>query len=237
MGVLKTKGIVISENNFGDYDKMLTILTPGMGKIGCVAKGARRPKSLLMAGSQFLCFGDYMLFKGNNTYTLNSCETIEIFYNIRMDIDKLIIASELNKIILDVTTENQNTYKILQLYLNTLYVLSEMDMDTKLLTSTFKLRLLSLLGFSPNIKECANCKAQENISYFSIRDNGFKCTSCGKSDKGAISILPETRDSIKYIFMSPAKKLYSFQTSKEAVKELEIISKVYFNEKMEKEYK
>lgn len=237
MGVLKTKGIVISENNFGDYDKMLTILTPGMGKIGCLAKGARRPKSLLMAGSQFLCFGDYMLFKGNNTYTMNSCETIEIFYNIRMDIDKLIIASELNKIILDVTTENQNTYKILQLYLNTLYVLSEMDMDTKLLTSTFKLRLLSLLGFSPNVKECVNCKAQDDILYFSISDNGFKCASCGKSDKGAISILPETRDSIKYIFMSPAKKLYSFQTSKEAVKELEIISKVYFNEKMEKEYK
>ena len=28
MGVLRTKGIVISENNVGDFDKMLTILTP-----------------------------------------------------------------------------------------------------------------------------------------------------------------------------------------------------------------
>ena len=42
------------ENNLGDYDKMITILTPGLGKIRCAAKGARRPKSLLMAGSQFL---------------------------------------------------------------------------------------------------------------------------------------------------------------------------------------
>ena len=28
MGILKTKGIIISENNMSDYDKMVTILTP-----------------------------------------------------------------------------------------------------------------------------------------------------------------------------------------------------------------
>ena len=32
MGIVKTKGIIISENNTGDSDKMLTILTPGMRK-------------------------------------------------------------------------------------------------------------------------------------------------------------------------------------------------------------
>lgn len=30
MGQIKTKGIVLVENNLSDYDKMLTILTPGM---------------------------------------------------------------------------------------------------------------------------------------------------------------------------------------------------------------
>ena len=48
MGILKTKGIIIAESNMNDFDKMLTILTPN-GKIGCAAKGARRPKSVLMA--------------------------------------------------------------------------------------------------------------------------------------------------------------------------------------------
>ena len=85
MGTIKTKGIVLMENNLGDYDKMITILSPGLGKIRCAAKGARRPKSLLMAGSQFLCFADYTLCKGSDTYNLNSCETIEFFYNIRCD--------------------------------------------------------------------------------------------------------------------------------------------------------
>lgn len=49
MAQVKVKGIVISENNMGDFDKMLTILTPNFGKISCVAKGARRPKSALLA--------------------------------------------------------------------------------------------------------------------------------------------------------------------------------------------
>ena len=63
MKQLKVKGIVISENNMGDFDKMLTILTPNLGKIGCSARGARRPKCLLLSGTQVLCFGDYMLFR------------------------------------------------------------------------------------------------------------------------------------------------------------------------------
>ncbi len=30
MGIVKTKGIIIAESNMGDFDKMLTMLTPGL---------------------------------------------------------------------------------------------------------------------------------------------------------------------------------------------------------------
>ena len=123
MGTFKTNGIIIGESNMGDYDKMLTMLTPGVGKISCVAKGARRPKSALLAGSQFLCFGEYLLYQGTSTYHINSCETIEMFYNLRIDLDKLKYATYITKIIYDVTNENENSYNILQLYLNTLYTI------------------------------------------------------------------------------------------------------------------
>lgn len=236
MGVIKTKGIVLAENNMADFDKMLTILTPN-GKIGCSAKGARRPKSQLMAGSQFLCFGEYMLFKGTNTYTLNSCDTIELFYNIRTDLDKLEYASHITKIIQDTTDENQNTYKILQLYLNTLYVISETNMELEFVLSIFKLRLLCLLGFTPIIKECTECKEKENLYYFSLKDNGFKCENCGKQDKGAIQISETTKKAIQYIVMAPAKKIYSFEMSNENKKQLSMVSKLYMDVKLEKEYK
>lgn len=235
MGTVKTKGIVISENNMGDFDKMLTILTPN-GTISCSAKGARRPKSQLMAGTQFLCFGEYMLFKGSSTYTLNSCDTIELFYNLRIDLDKLEYAAHITKIIQDVTYENQNTYKILQLYLNTLYVMANTDMDLKFITSIFKIRLMCLLGFKPKLNKCCTCENEE-VSYFSFKDNGLKCESCSKQDTGTIEISESTKNALRYITIAPAKKLYSFNISDENKKQLEIIAKIYTNEKLEKEYK
>ena len=59
-----------------------------------------------MAGTQFLCFGDFIIYKGVSSYKINSCEPIEIFYNIRLDIDKLTYAAEIAKIVSDVTEEN-----------------------------------------------------------------------------------------------------------------------------------
>lgn len=231
MATYKTKGIIIAENNMGDFDKMVTMLTPN-GKIGCAAKGARRPKSQLMAGTQFLCFGDYMLFKGSNTYTINSCDTIEIFYNIRTDIDKLEYAVEVTKLVQEVTDENQNTYKILQLFLNTLYVISETDINLDLAVSIFKLRLMCLLGFTPRIDKCVNCTKENNIQYFSFIDNGFKCESCAKQDTGAVQISESTQNAIKYIVMAPPKKLFSFSISEENIKQLKLISKIYTEDKL-----
>ena len=237
MGTIKMSGIIISENTLGDYDKMLTMLTPGLGKISCVAKGARRQRSALLAGTQFLCFGEYMMYKGSNTYTINSCETIEVFYNLRTDLDKLNHAVEITKIIRDVTEENQNCYKILQLFLNTLYTLSETDKNPDLIISVFKLKLLCFLGFTPRITECVNCKQNENLHYFSLKDNGFKCEVCSRQDKSCLQMSESTVNAIKYIIMAPAKKLFSFNLKDESLNELKLITKLYFSEKLEKDYK
>ncbi len=231
------KGIIIAENNMGDFDKMLTMLTPGVGKISCVAKGARRPNSALLAGTQFLCFGEYVMYRGKEHYTINSCESIEVFYNLRTDLDKLSVAVNITKIIQDITNENENSYKILQLYLNTLYMLSETDKDMDFITAVFKLKLLCYLGFRPKIESCVSCREKENLEYFSIKDNGIKCMACARQDKGAIKISESTYLALKYIITAPSKKLFSFSLKDESLQELKLISKVYFNEKLEKEYK
>ena len=236
MGILKTKGIIILENNMNDYDKMITILTPN-GKIGCAAKGSKKSKSSLMAATQFLCFGDYMIYKGASSYNLNSCDIIEMFYNIRIDLDKLKYAVHITKIINDVTDENQNTYKILQLFLNTLYMIDKNDKDLDFIISIFKLKLMCYLGFMPIIDKCAMCKEKEELKYFSFKDSGFKCKKCGKLDKGAMELNESTIMAIRYIVMSPPKKLFSFNISEDNKKELEIISRIYLNDKLDKEYK
>ena len=237
MASTKISGVVLSESNMGDFDKMLTILTPNFGKISCVAKGARRPRSALLAGSQIFCFGEYLMYKGTNTYHINSVEPIEVFYNIRTDLDKLNVAVHINKIVQEVTGENQNCFNIMQLLLNTLYVISETDKNLDLVLSIFKLRLLSILGFRPNVNECVNCKGKEDKIYFSLRDNGVKCKNCGKQDKSSITISESTYNAIKYTITAPPKKLFSFSIKDESLEEFKLVTKLYFNEKLEKEYK
>lgn len=237
MGIIKTKGIVLLESNMGDFDKMVSILTPDIGKIGCAAKGARKPKSPLLAGTQFLSFSDLVIYSGANSYNINSCEAIEVFYNIRTDLDKLTYASFISRLVYDVTDENQFTYKILQLLLNTLYVISETDIDKDFILSVFELRLMLLLGFTPKLGKCSLCSSSCNIGYFSISNSGFLCNDCGRLDKSAIKITQDTFNALKYICSAPAKKLFSFTVSEESKKELKLISTLYLNKNLDKEYK
>lgn len=237
MGIIKTKGIVLLESNMGDFDKMVSILTPDIGKIGCAAKGARRPKSPLLAGTQFLSFSDLIIYSGASSYNIRSSETIEVFYNIRTDLEKLSYASFISRMVYDVTDENQFTYKILQLFLNTLYVISETDIDKDFILSVFQLRLMVILGFAPRLGRCTSCQASDNIGYFSIANSGFSCNNCGRVDKSCIKISQDTFNAIKYICSAPAKKIYSFKISENAKQELKLISNLYINKNLDKNYK
>ena len=191
----------------------------------------------MLGGTQFLCFGDYVLYKGSHSYQMNACDTIEVFYPIRTDLDKLKYAVHITKIINDVTTENQNSYKILQLFLNTLYVIAEKDLNLDFVLAIFRLKVLSVIGFTPQIRNCVNCKDEENITHFSVKENGFLCSSCAKQDTSSIKISMNTKNAIQYIVSMQAKKINSFNIPEVDKKELELISKIYLSEKLEKEYK
>ena len=192
----------------------------------------------MLAGTQFLSFGEFVLYKGSGSaYNVNSVEPIEVFYNLRTDLDKLQYAAYITKIVEDVTNENETAFNILQLILNTIYTISETDSNMDLVISVFKLRILSLIGFTPNVKVCTNCGTNENLEYFSVKDNGVKCTACSKQDKSVIHISNATLYAIRYAIMGEPKKLFSFNIPEDALEELKLVSKVYLDEKLEKSYK
>ena len=179
----------------------------------------------------------YIKAMEHGVYNMNSAESIEVFYNLRIDLDKLQYAAYISKIVEDITNENDSSYNILQLLLNTIYTISETEMNKDLVVAIFKMRLLSLIGFTPNVMECKNCGTKENITHFSIKENGLKCKNCAKQDKSVIRISEATLYAIRYIIMSDAKKIFSFTVPQESVEELKLISKVYLEEKLEKAYK
>ena len=109
-------------------------------------------------------------------------------------------------------------------------------MDLDFVMSIFKFRLLSIIGFKPDLKHvCSVCN--KNISKcFSIMDDCLKCADCAILDKSAIQVTESTIKSLYYIINCDPKKLYSFKVSDESKAEIKLISKLYFNRCMEKEY-
>lgn len=246
MGIVKTKGIVTKIVNYSDNDKILTIITMDLGKIQVFYKGAQKSKSATLASTEFLAFSEFVLYEGRGEmYNLSSADIIEVFYNLRVDLDKLSYATTISQMMNDVCVEGELSYKKIQLFLNTLYVLSETDKDLNFVFSVFRIRLLALLGFVPRLATCTNCnrsgaqRAPQEINekYFSIKDNGLKCEVCARLDKGAIKMSEVTYTSLIYILSADAKKIFSFEIPANDLEELNLISQIYTNEKLEKEYK
>ena len=241
MGLIKTKGIVIASANSSDNDKVLTILTPDLGKISAFYRGAKKSKASALNSSEYLSFSELVLYKSpNDNYSINSAEVIELFYNLRTDIDKLNYATTISKIIYDVTDENIPAYDVLQLFLNTLYVISETDKNLDLVFCVFRIRLLAVLGFLPQVSNCVNCGAPmlESMDefYFSVKDDGVKCKTCAKLDKSVIKLSKTTFSALIYILSCDSKKLFSFEIPEDDLQELKLLSKIYTNQKLDKEY-
>jgi len=242
MGIIKTKGIVTKIVNYSDNDKILTIITAEQGKIQVFCKGAQKPKSSILASTEFLSFSEFVLYEGKSEmYTLSSADVIEVFYPLRIDLDKLSYATVMAQIMNDVCQDGELSYKKLQLFLNTLYVLSETEKEIEFIYSVFRIRLLGLLGFVPRLATCTSCEKKalemEDSKFFSMKDNGLKCDICAKLDKGAIKISEVTYTSIVYILSADAKKIFSFEIPDKDLEELKLVAQIYTNEKLEKEYK
>lgn len=231
--IVKTKGIVLAETNFSEADKMLTVLTPDLGKISCVAKGARRLQNKLMPTSQVFAFSDMVLYRGkSDTYYINSAELIESFYPLRIDYNKLEAAMECLKFVKKNVEENQFSVSILKLLLNTIYLLSVGEKDSDFVNAVYELKATCLLGYTPRVLACVECGDKDTIG-FSMKKNGMVCKNCGIIDKSLIKLNVGTISAIKYIVNSDLKKLFSFVIDKELVKELQLFNKIYMQEKLE----
>lgn len=239
MGYIKTKGLIIREVNTGEADKIVTIFSKSRGRISAMAKGARRPRSNLVAGTQFLSYCDYVLFSGREMYSINSCEVVEAFYEIRNDMVRLTYAAHFIDILNDVIQENQPSPRALQLLLNSLHMLSKTDKEPELIARIFELRFLSIMGYAPYVRSCIICGREEceGIS-FSFKKCGFICNneSCISNDVYGLELSHGAVRAIQHIVHAKADELFSFKLSAQVLDELGRITKRYLRERLEKDY-
>lgn len=239
MAFLKTRGIVIKEVGTGEADKIITIFSRNRGRISALVKGGKRPKSKLSAGSQLMCYGEYVLYSGKDMYSINSCEVLEPFYEIRNDMVKLTYTAHFMDIVLEIIQENQPSPKLLQLLLNSLYMLAKTEKPPELVSRVFELRALTTAGFAPHVSSCMMCGLEPEKAYaFSFLKCGFICDRerCSAEDSFALELSPGAARAIQHIIYARKEELFSFGLSPEVLEELERILRRYLRERLERDF-
>lgn len=147
-----TKGIVLSRTDFGEADRILTLLTPDHGKLRMMARGVRKSKSKLAGGIELFSTTNitYMTGKGE-LGTLVSSRLITYYDIIITDIERVQLGYELIKLI-NKTTEDQPDSGYFQLLEQSFIALNDKIISVDLIRTWFHAHLIRMAGHSPNLR-------------------------------------------------------------------------------------
>ena len=184
--VYQTEGIIIKKNKFGEADRLLTLFTADYGKVRAIAKGAMRPKSKLGGNVELLTHSQLMLARGRNLDIITQAQAINTFLPIRDSLELMSCGFYLSELVDTFTEESVEDREMFDLFLNTLKELAEAR-DGERILRYFELRLLSHLGYRPQLQRCSNCskQLQQEVNYFSAPQGGALCRECGYPDMAA----------------------------------------------------
>lgn len=80
--------LVLRTVNFGENDRMVTLLTAGRGKISAAMKGVRKAAARLNFAAQPFCFAEYTIAERAGRRTVTGASLYDGFYALREDMTK-----------------------------------------------------------------------------------------------------------------------------------------------------
>lgn len=174
-----TLGVVIRYANYGDSDRMVTLLTPGRGRLEAVARGCRRPKSPLVNAAELFTSGEFTLFSKNSRNAMEQCQISDSFFPLRTDYDRLSHGVYWLKLIDAAIVPDEPAEGIFQLTLRGLAHLAYSALPPALLTFAFEMQLMAIEGYAPRVDACVRCGAPlEGEARFDARRGGAVCVGC-----------------------------------------------------------
>lgn len=235
---LKTDGLILCEKNISDNDRLLTIITRHHGVIRAFSKGSKNTKNKNFAAIQTLCYSDFIIFKGKNKYSINEANLKNSFWNIRNDIENLALAQYFCEIVLTLVDENFESENILRLILNSIYYLNENKVNNKIIKSVFEMRILSILGYMPDLLGCCSCNDfKPNKMFFVLKNNQLMCDKCLNQTQNFIELSPSLLTALRYCIYSDFKKMFFFEINNENLKSLNKITESYLMDCLHKPLK
>jgi DNA repair protein RecO (recombination protein O) len=182
-GSLKTEAIVLRSIRFGEADRILHLYTPEHGRLGAIAKGARRARSRFGARLEPFFQINTVLHEGRGElYTVTAVDTIEAHAGLRESAAALDAAARACDAVTRLFETDEPHPEVYALLANELTLL---DLDPAGAAAAragnalaFRLKLLLAAGIVPQLGSCASCGEREHLNGFSASAGGVVCSSC-----------------------------------------------------------
>lgn len=234
----KTTGLIIKEQNIGEQDKLVTVLTSSNGILRAFVKGAKNIKNQKCAATQLLCYSHITLNKMRDSYIISDAKSQEMFIKLRNDIENMCLAQYFCELANNLCPRDSQADEYLSLILNSLYLLANKKREPLLIKACFEMRLMSLAGYMPDLTMCKECGKYENdIMYFLPKTGFFVCSDCESTinEEIKIPLNKGTTTALRHTIYSDDNKLFSFTLPIEDLKQLNNASELYIKFILEKE--
>ncbi len=185
----KTEGIVIRTTDYGETNKIITLLSREHGKTAVMARGAKRPKSRFASSTQLFVYGSFIYQKSQGMGSLSQSDIIDSFKEVRNDLMLTAYGAYIVEMIDKLTDDNDKNPYLFELLYQLLHHLNEGD-DGEILIRILETKMLAFSGSPPTLHECAHCRRTDLPFVFSLKFGGALCTACSHEDKYHLKASP-----------------------------------------------
>lgn len=235
--MITVEGIVLKERSVGEQDKFIDILTKESGVLEISVKGARKINGKSGSSTQLFAYSRFCIQQRKERFYLNSAEPIHIFYDLRGSLGKISLASYFAEVIRSCIEQQPQNGDILRLFLNTLHYLEKGLRSEKLLKCIFELRLMSEIGYMPDVLACRECgRFEPEEVYLDIGEGVFYCCGCfsGDSSRDYFKVKLPVLNAVRHIVLADFDRLFNFRVSDSVLERLAIIAESYLKSHLER---
>ncbi len=190
--------------DFGETDRILTLLTRHFGKVSVVAKGIRKPTSRLAGHAEPLTHATYQLARGRNLDVLTGAESRALYRELREDLHGIAAGWYIAELADRFAVERSPSAPLFDLVESALRHLAAGHVPA-LVCRWFDLHLLDRTGFRPEVGRCLQCgSAPAEITNAWIVDaGGLVCATCAPGDtQGPRALTVRALKSLRYLLFS-----------------------------------
>ena len=179
-----TPAIILRRTNYGEADRILTILTPEHGEMAVIARSVRKEKSKLAGGIELFAICELGMVRSSTNvdgmWTLTSSRIVKFYDQIMADYDRLQFGYDAIKQIANLSKviDSPALYQTLS---QVMQVLNNSQVDLRLIRTWFYLQLAKLRGSELNLLTDNNgMRLVEGASYdYEIGEKVFVYTEQG----------------------------------------------------------